>query len=291
VLFRSQTFPETIVSFGGHQSNAMLAIATAVNNSHPGSRFIYFTKKVPSYLKASYSGSLYQAMNLGMEIRELTTNEYSQLVESPLLSMPPQYPFLQIPPDAYWIPQGGAYADAELGVSHLAEELLGDIEAIGGCNGRWKVVIASGTGTSALFLARRLHLLSKQSSNNKHKDFSIEVVAVPCVGSADYLRLQMERLDSYSGNFAIFPTIISPEKTHAFATPCDEHMSIWKELCGCTGVEFDLVYAPRAWEVLRDSWSSQSNLWVESSVIYVHCGGVEGNKSQLGRYRHLGLLS
>lgn len=47
---------------------------------------------------------------------------------------------------------------------------------------------------------------------------------------------------------------------------------------------FDLIYAPRAWEMLRQSFEECPAFWSEKELLYVHCGGPEGNSSQLRRY-------
>ena len=75
-----------------------------------------------------------------------------------------------------------------------------------------------------------------------------------------------------------------------FGEPSSEHYSIWLRLQEEIGVEFDLIYSPRAFELLLDSFENNARLWENCNILYYHCGGVEGNKSQLGRYRYKGLL-
>ena len=82
------TFPSCIVSHGGPQSNAMLALAAVVHfqNTRLGlgngddpmrRRFVYYTKKLPRFLRNQPSGNLFRAMSLGTEIVELSPQEYS----------------------------------------------------------------------------------------------------------------------------------------------------------------------------------------------------------------------
>jgi 1-aminocyclopropane-1-carboxylate deaminase/D-cysteine desulfhydrase-like pyridoxal-dependent ACC family enzyme len=69
--------------------------------------------------------------------------------------------------------------------------------------------------------------------------------------------------------------------------------SIWEYIQHETGIEFDLTYAPSAWRQVLWDWEDSSNKDTTSSnensrnhdVIYLHCGGQEGNISQLKRYR------
>lgn len=157
--------------------------------------------------------------------------------------------------------------------------------------------MASGTGTTAYFLARFFAHCSGTTD--------IQVLAVPCVGTANYLLAQMEALDRQCGSTGVFPTIVqtntAPKRT--FAKPTREHMAISKSLHRQSGIEFDLIYAPRAWEVLLGSASPDKATvsainadkpllrdWApDANIIYYHCGGVEGNPSQLSRYQYLGL--
>ena len=108
----AETFPRCVVSYGGPQSNSMLALAAVVNfknreligadkdpfqtiseedisldladgtNFSKDIRFIYYTKKLPKFLRNQPSGNLFRAMSLGMELVQLTHQEYSDLFES-----------------------------------------------------------------------------------------------------------------------------------------------------------------------------------------------------------------
>ena len=81
------TFPSCVVSHGGPQSNAMVAIAAVVRyqNERLGlssedpqrRRFVYYTKKLPRFLRKTPSGNLFRATSLGTEIVELSPAEYN----------------------------------------------------------------------------------------------------------------------------------------------------------------------------------------------------------------------
>ena len=98
-------FPSYVVSYGGPQSNAMLALAAVVNYKNrqltegttenlndaslasedpPESkkRFRYYTKKLPRFLRNQPSGNFFRAQMLGMELMELSPTEYRELFES-----------------------------------------------------------------------------------------------------------------------------------------------------------------------------------------------------------------
>lgn len=102
-------FPACVVSYGGPQSNAMLALAAVVHSKNgagfaathirdddgianpvkmpspetsfdPGrKRFIYYTKTLPRFLRQQPSGNLFRAKSLGMELVELKPKDYHDL--------------------------------------------------------------------------------------------------------------------------------------------------------------------------------------------------------------------
>jgi 1-aminocyclopropane-1-carboxylate deaminase/D-cysteine desulfhydrase-like pyridoxal-dependent ACC family enzyme len=140
----------------------------------------------------------------------------------------------------------------------------------------------------------------------------VEVLAVPCVSSAEHLQAQIDQLHRIDSGGALGPsarpTILSTQRAprRMFAKPYAAHWQIWRALKAESGIEFDLIYAPRAFEVLlsqcdafdtstaTDSGSVTSNKtaslerWMEGcNIMYYHCGGVEGNESQLQRYRKI----
>jgi hypothetical protein len=270
----------------------------------------------------------------------------------------------------YWVPQGAAMPEAEVGVIKLVQELEDFIYHTNTLskldNKPWKVIIASGTGTMALFMARHFALnnairkeneilspsppITQTQQENHHFPanlgllsdiIDISVIAIPCVGSCDDLQDQMEALDTVSGIQKIFPIIlphrrhyenptdcinddkenikvsvtaksnkISPENKYLkvnmsqneiyknnlnkskriFGSPSKVHYDIWSDLIKETGVIFDLIYTPMAMEILFESFEFDTSLWKDCNLLYYHCGGVEGNESQLGRYRYAKLI-
>jgi hypothetical protein len=84
-----EDFPTCLVSYGGPQSNAMLALAAIVRfqNDNAGlgtddpdrKRFVYYAKKLPRFLRSQPNGNLYRALSLGMELVEVSAEEYNDL--------------------------------------------------------------------------------------------------------------------------------------------------------------------------------------------------------------------
>lgn len=300
-------------SYGGPQSNSMLALSYMVRAAralNKDCRFVYFTKKLPAFLSInrdsrtpSPTSNLGVALQNGMQLREIPLTVYNELVASPKTScgFPKSLVSTWFPDweadTCYWVPQGGAFAEAEDGVRQLVDELAefisteessisssssSSISSAGsGKNRPWKLIIASGTGTTALFAARCVSRLRLTAN-------LCEVIAIPCIGSRESLLAQMAELDLVSGDCRVFPTVLGDSedgRARIFANPYAEHLGLWKSLRAESGIDFDLVYAPRAWEILL-----ASQVWKDDSarIIYYCCGGAEGTESQLGRYRHAG---
>ena len=167
-------FPDAIVSYGGPQSNAMVALAAIVNskNNAPPSpassssadvegeekkkkRFVYYTKTMPRYLRKNPTGNLLRATALGMEVRTLPHGEYAGLFGglhggsalAPADLDPPA------PGRSLWMPQGGALcAIAKAGCDDLANEIIDYWDARGGGGAPLAVCVPGGTCTTALLL-------------------------------------------------------------------------------------------------------------------------------------------
>jgi 1-aminocyclopropane-1-carboxylate deaminase/D-cysteine desulfhydrase-like pyridoxal-dependent ACC family enzyme len=214
-------------------------------------------------------------------------------------------------------------------------------------------VIASGTGTMALFAARHFQLKSLKEVENSRlrryptgtgkpdhgggrngadinsgditageratgsvlepKEIAVEVVAVPCVGSDVHLLDQMRSLDLQSGCHNIFPIVLRTERDvrptvetaacstierdeatsseRVFGEPCAAHYLLWDALKSSMGMDFDLIYAPRTFELLLESFQHDVDLLKDCNILYYHCGGMEGNESQLGRYKYRKIIT
>ena len=276
--------PPSIVSFGGHQSNALRALALLVNRNREtemDSHFTYYCKAVPSWLKADPVGAYADALALGALFVELDNEEYDSL--SQVKSAQEAINFLNLSASStLFIPQGGACDLARPGSIKLADEIVKnvarltteqDIES----NSPWKVLIASGTGATAVYVHERLRSSGKD----------IEVVAIPCVGSQAYLEQQMANLADANDRMSL-PIVLNPLCKHAFGKPRKELLDIWAEIRDLqAGLDFDLVYAPRAFEIIMDNLNS--HVLEKSNLLYYHCGGLEGNESQMRRYERSGL--
>ena len=295
-------------SFGGFQSNAMVALSAVAQSQ--GAQLLYFTKDIPARLRKAPSGNYKSALDLGTNIVVLGREAFAEAFPANLVpaQTPPPPRELGLPADAYWIPQGGSAAEAEVhthaihtqytrthpphththtwthiqvGLTTLADEIV-DFWAQQEASPRPTVILPAGTGTTALFLARHL------------QPRGVDVAAVPCVGDAGYLAAQMSALDRVSGARRVFPRFLvepppgSHHRHHRFGAPLACEGAVWRELRG-EGLPIDLVYAPHAWGTALDCLAAGTGEWCDSPLMYLHCGGLEGVETMLDRYRHLGI--
>jgi 1-aminocyclopropane-1-carboxylate deaminase len=219
-----------IISYGGTQSNAMLAIAALCQKK--GWVFTYYTKPLSQTQRESMSGNFANSLALGMQHIEVAEALYRDFIASLRVNLPEK---------SFIIDQGGAVEEAKYGVDILAQEIREsgiDVEA---------VATPSGTGTTALFLALALP--------------EYRVYTTPCVGDVTYLKEQMSALHTIPDNLSI----LEPKKKYHFAKPYREFYEIYEKLLA-TGVEFDLLYAPAMWLALLEE-TQESVLYVHSGGV------------------------
>ena len=204
----------SIVSFGGAQSNAMLALSQFCKSQNI--QFDYYTRAVPKWLKQKPLGNLANALDNGMQ---WYVNQSG---------LPPE----DLDESKLLIPQGISMPEAELGIKKLAEEIqqycsetgLEDIA----------VVLPSGTGATALYLQQ--HLIHT-------------VYTIPCIGNAETLTALFNQLLPDAGRH---PTILDEAETEnfRFGEPHAELLAIYEQLLESTGIEFELLYDAKAWLTL-----------------------------------------
>ncbi|MDF1882853.1 1-aminocyclopropane-1-carboxylate deaminase [Sulfurimonas sp. SAG-AH-194-C21] len=236
----------TIISYGGTQSNAMLALAAICKSK--AWEFIYYTKKISPIIKAQEYGNYYESCSLGMQTIEIEYDLYKEYISGLRLGLDEK---------TLLIDQGGADVMAKEGLRVLADELREQFkdEKFLGIKA---VATPSGTGTTALYLALTLP--------------EYIVYTTPCIGSVTYLREQMQALHSIPKNLII----LEPKRKYHFAKLYDEFFEMYKKVKEA-GVEFDLLYAPSMWLSLLEN--------TKESVVYIHSGGLSGNRSMLARYK------
>lgn len=241
---------DTLVSFGGIQSNAMYSLSALAKIKNK--IFIYYSKKLPKVAQ-NCDGNLKYALQNGMILKEIDNDKYEFMAQGRYVAKD----------NELFVPQGGAFEQSREGVEMLASELNLFCTKTGMKNP--KAVVSSGTGTTALFLTQK---------------FCGDVYTVPCVGDKSYLVYQMERLQKTQN----IPTILETKDKYIFAKPYSKLLDIYNELLSC-GVEFDMIYDSKAWLAIAENIELFT-----SDTIFIHSGGVRGNESQLKRYAYKGFV-
>jgi len=221
---------KTIISYGGTQSNAMLAIAAMCQKK--GWKFIYYTKPISKAMQSENSGNFFHSKRLGMLHVEIQNEYYRDFIASLRLNLDKE---------TFIIDQGGAVEEARLGLEVLADEIRES-----GLHVR-SLATPSGTGTTALFLALCLP--------------EYKVYTTPCVGDAEYLRSQMSVLSELPTNLLI----LEPKRKYHFAKPHVELLHVWQKLLS-TKIEFDLIYAPSMWMALLEQ-TKEDILYIHSGGV------------------------
>lgn len=323
----SHKFPRSVVSYGGPQSNAMLALAAVVHFQNQRAaygeddprrhRFVYYSKKLPRFLRNQPNGNLFRAVALGMELIELSPPDYDRVFGGDWGGNVAPPPSLEPPTgdnSSLWVPQGGACEMATAGARRLAEELVSYWREHG--NARpLTVCLPGGTCSTALLLHHAIRELTSASTENTELD--VVVVVIPCVGDEGYARRQMMSLGAQIGlqmGHEGIPTVLAPAPADAyfgqtsrskssffrFGEPDREILETFQELKDEHQVVVDLLYGAPAWTIMLRHWRSShateagteptSPLSDDREVMYVHSGGLEGINSQLLRYKYKDLV-
>jgi len=329
----AEKFPPCLVSYGGPQSNSMLALAAIANfksrqlvdssNDALGDelfldsnteedkydsneigvdsdltddqrrtiRFVYYTKKLPRFLRKQPNGNFFRALSLGMELVEVSREEYRDLFEH----RSDDFEGAEAPPmklkapvsGSLFVPQGGAFALARVGAQKLAQEIY-DFWSNDGNDRPLTVCVPGGTCTTALLLHHELkHLLSNLNSGKDGSDgvddadfsnefssntvMDIEVVVIPCVGDSAYARRQMMSLATQIGAIPEdIPTILQPEpdagyseditsrlkrqRYFTFGKPDKTVLDTFQELRDDYNLLVDLIYGAPSFSILWRHW-------------------------------------
>jgi len=248
--FLVHDFPDIreVISYGSSQSNAMYSLSVLAQMR--GWVFTYYVDHLSDYLRENPHGNYAAALQNGMRIIEG--------------AKPPS----MLPEETLLIEEGGRQTEAEYGVRILAEEIL-DWQREQGMEAL-SVFLPSGTGTTALFLAK---VFGKRAGIGGSRP---TVYTTPCVGDADYLRKQFAMLEA---DERYWPTILEPPRKYHFGKLYKENYEIWIELQQQTGIEFDLLYDPIGWQTLLAHPAV-----FDAPVMYIHQGGIKGNESMIRRY-------
>jgi len=253
---------DILVGHGSAQANSLYSLSVLAKLKD--CQLDYYVAHLPQYLIDNPQGNYRAALENGANIILAPANASSVIehVEQSVLSKLAQQGQV-----AVFIPEGGRCHYAEAGLRILADEIIAWAEAKSYADIR--VVLPSGTGTTALFL---------------QKNLPFEVQTCACVGGDVYLKQQFVEL---CADESLHPTILTTAKKYHFGKLYLPFYHIWSNLKQTTNIEFDLLYDPLAWLCLQDQFSenyAQLESVDKRPILYIHQGGLLGNETMLPRY-------
>ena len=247
--FLEKDFPniKKIVSYGSAQANSLYSLSVLAKIKELPLDF--YVNHISSFLKENPQGNYKASLENGANIIEKNDLNIQEYIEENLDG------------ETLFIEEGGRIKEAEYGIKILAKEI--EFWANKNKFKNLKVVLPSGTGTTALFLQKNL-------------DF--EVLSVACVGGSEYLKKQFFHLEE---DEKYHPTIIQMPKKYHFGKLYKEFYDIWNEVKEETKIEFDLLYDPLGFLSLTQT----KYLEDDTPILYIHQGGILGNKTMIERYK------
>lgn len=247
--FLQKDFPniEKIVSYGSAQANSLYSLSVLAKLK--GVKLDFYVNHISSYLKQNPQGNYKASLENSANIIEKDEKNIHCFIEENLKE------------NELFIEEGGRVKEAETGIKILADEIISYVNENRLKN--VKIMLPSGTGTTALFL---------------QKNLPYEVLSVACVGGSEYLKKQFFYLEK---NEKYHPTILQTKKKYHFGKLYKEFFEIHKEVLNQMQIEFDLLYDSLGLISLVNS----KYFHEENSIIYVHQGGILGNESMKERYK------
>ncbi|MCH1430463.1 MAG: hypothetical protein L7U87_06850 [Chlamydiales bacterium] len=253
-LYQHRNEYSSLVSYGGAQSNALRALAyfSTVYNK----KCYYFVSKLPEKKCIHPASNLVYAQAAGVIIKECKTvdlREASLEFFSKHSSHKDPWRFVE---------QGVGDRGAKEGLERLANELQKEVDHLAIDKGKLCLCLPAGTGVSAFYLQQALN---------------IPVVCVSCVGSKESL---LKRFEDMNEGSAQLPLVIDTKKKYALGKLYLEFFELYKQMKGEVNIEFDLLYDMKMLTAIHDNITK-----LPPHIVYVHCGGIEGNVSMLARYQ------
>ncbi|MFA7087214.1 MAG: 1-aminocyclopropane-1-carboxylate deaminase [Aliarcobacter sp.] len=208
-------------------------------------KFDYYVSHLPDILSTNPNGNYKEALKNGMN---LIIGEIPKTFKE----------------NELFISEGGAVKEASFGIEILANEINIWAKEQNFEDKKLKIFLPSGTGTTALYLQKFL---------------PFEVFTCSCVGDDEYLKKQFLDLEEKN-----HPKILKKEKKYHFGKLYKEFYFKHIELLKQTNIEFDLLYDSLGWIVFEDFVKNLENK-DDFVFLYIHQGGVLGNKTMLERYK------
>lgn len=239
-----------IISFGSAQANSLYSLSVLAKRKKV--KLDFYVHHISSFLKQNPAGNYKAALDNGANIIEIDQDDKEAYIKKHILPKEQKAVFVQ---------EGGRQEEAQTGLKCLADEILqwsreNNVSAL-------KVMLPSGTGTTALFLQKYL---------------PFEVLTCACVGDEAYLKQQFFELNESE---AEHPTILHRPKKYHFGKLYKEFYQMHSDVKKQTGITFDLLYDPLGFIMLKQYLERKNN---DIPVMYIHQGGILGNPTMVERY-------
>lgn len=246
--FLINEFPniKKIISYGSAQANSLYSLS--VLSKIKGLKLDFYVNHISSFLKENPKGNYRVSLENYANIIEKDNVNIQEFIEDNLLD-----------DETLFIEEGGRVKESEFGIKILAEEIK--VWAYENNINDLKVMLPSGTGTTALFL---------------QKNLPFDVLTVSCVGGSEYLKKQFFHLEK---DEKYHPIILETSKKYHFGKLYKDFYDTWHKLKDETKIEFDLLYDPLGFISL---FSSVYRL--NENILYIHQGGLLGNETMIERY-------
>lgn len=289
----------SLVSYGGLQSNAMVALSELAWLL--GVPFYYYAKSPPrsfaTVAKNDNSNTSYEGLS---NFARATANQMIHIPQELSGDLASRYRYMgREHPRAEVFLEGAASPRCGVGYDLLARGFFMDIKKLSSYTkgenqvnaDEVDIVLTAGTGLSGYMLKRALFLEASKQGEKKIP----RVFIAPTISKENkkpytsyvkgYLREQLKVLKI---NFEAqhCPAEIYPVSRYVFARPHLDLYEMFMALQKHTTITFDLLYDTVGWLALIEN----ATLFKNRTVIYLHQGGVGGNVSLLRRYRYLNLL-
>ena len=267
---------DKLISYGSPQANSLHSLAVLAKMKGVG--LDYYVDHIAAFMRQNPAGNYRAALEHGANVivaDKPTEQSMAEFIAEAVL--PNQTRCL-------YIPEGGHYQAAEVGIKLLADEIIVWAKSQNLCE--LQVALPSGTGTTALFLQKHFC----------EQGLAFEVLTCACVGGDDYLRQQFSELCLNSGpkssvksrvksHVTFYPRILPASKKFHFGKLYQQSFEIWLQLKAQTGVEFELLYDPLGWLTLLDYVNRPEQSSSNKPILYIHQGGLLGNETMLARYQ------
>ncbi|MBM7074149.1 1-aminocyclopropane-1-carboxylate deaminase/D-cysteine desulfhydrase [Shewanella sp. 202IG2-18] len=247
-----------LVGFGSCQANSLYSLSSLAQSKSWS--FSFFVDRIPEHLKSNPIGNYKAALVQGADVQVFPVALKGDVEKEAWLRQ--KY---ANNPEVLVVPEGGRSDLARYGVHQLAEEIT-----------QWAleknqipltVFLPSGTGTTALFLQEFF----------TSKNIDIQVLTCAVVGDVQYLKHQFNLLID---NDHLYPEILSTPQRFHFGKLNKKLYDTWCE-ANMSGIEFELLYDPVGLITLKHHLHELMN----TSILYIHQGGILANETMLLRYK------